>query len=241
MTYHIFCEPKEGLVAHTPVSRLLAEMPLLREWVGMSCEDMWPSATRVVDAIVKWPGSEEPFQAGFNLANNTKDPIYIEIMKDPSRAKRMADAMSFFHSLPGLEISHLLDCYDWAAVGSDNNAVVVDVGGSHGPVSVALASRFPSIRCIVQDLPEVVMSAKAPPEVEDRVEFMPHNYFTAQPVKAADVYYFRWILHNWSDKYAILILRALIPALKYHARIIVSEICIPPYGTLSAYQERSVR
>ena len=241
MTCRIFREPIEGVVAHTPMSKVLAEMPLVREWIGQSCEDMWPAATRVVDAMVKWPGSEEPTHTGFNISNDTQDPIYTAISKDPKRAKRFANAMSFFHSRPGLEISYLLNNYDWAGIGNGSDGVFVDVGGSHGFVSIELAKRFPPVNCIVQDRPEVIKNATIPLPLVDRVKFMEHDFFTEQPIKGADVYFLRWILHNWSDKYAILILKALVPALKHGAKVIVNEFCIPPYGTLSLFQERSVR
>jgi len=47
MTWHIFKEPRKGYVAHTGPSEALAEIPLLGEWVGMICEEMWPSAAQV--------------------------------------------------------------------------------------------------------------------------------------------------------------------------------------------------
>ena len=47
MTKHIFKEPSTGIVAHTAASQVLAEVPIMRDWVGMVCEEMWPSAARV--------------------------------------------------------------------------------------------------------------------------------------------------------------------------------------------------
>lgn len=243
MTYRIFHEPHQGVVAHTAASKVLAENALVRGWIGQSCEDMWPSASRAVEAITKWPGSEEPHQTGFNLACDTLDPLYVEIGKDAHRAKRFADAMTFFHSQPGLGVSHVLDNYEWENIGNEANgrAIFVDVGGSHGDVSIEIAQRFSSIECIIQDLPEVVAEAIVPSHLSGRVRFMAHNFFTEQPIKGADVYYFRWILHNWSDKYAVRILRALVPALKHGARVIVSEICMPGHRELPLYQERFLR
>lgn len=51
---------------------------------------------------------------------------------------------------------------------------MVDVGGSHGSVAVDIARRFPKIRCIVQDLPEVVRqgAARLPDDLKKRVQFM---------------------------------------------------------------------
>jgi hypothetical protein len=48
-------------------------------------------------------------------------------------------------------------------------------------------------------------------------------------------------LHDWSDKYAIKILRALAPALKRGARIFINEAVIPEPSVLSPLDEQSIR
>lgn len=148
--------------------------------------------------------------------------------------------MSWFSAMPGFEPTHILVNYPWEAIG---NGTVVDVGGSYGTISIALVKQFPLLHCIVQDRSEVVAEgrAKCPPELIDRLTFMEHDFFTTQPVKGADVYYLRWILHDWSDKYSICILRSLIPALKPGARIVVNEHILPEPGTVSSYSEKLIR
>lgn len=106
------------------------------------------------------------------------------------------------------------------------------VGGSNGFVAIALAEAFSNLKCIVQDLPTVVKDMKAPANLSGRIEFLAHDFFEPQPVKNADVYFFRWILHNWPDKYAVRILQSLIPALKVGAKIIVYDEVLPPHGVL---------
>jgi hypothetical protein len=75
-----------------------------------------------------------------------------------------------------------------------------------------------------------------------RVSFMSHDFFTPQTV-VADVYLLRWILHNWSDKYCVRILRALIPALKPGARVIVNEDVRPAFDSAipSRWREEKMR
>ena len=150
--------------------------------------------------------------------------------------------MSMFNSREGMEPSHLLDAYPFSSLNSGQSALFVDVGGSHGPVSIALAQRFPFMRCIVQDLPETIAKKPTvPPELQGRVEWMAHDFFTPQPVTNADVYYFRWVFHDWSDKYSVQILRNLIPALKPGSRVLVSEYCLPEPGIISPIKERMLR
>ena len=240
MTYYVFHEPSRGLVAHTAMSRALAEMPLLCQLLDFTSGELWPSSTRVVDAMEKWPESEEPNQAGFSIAHNTDRPMMDVVGEDPERSKRMAGAMSFMHAGPGYSIRHVLNNVDW---GNAEFGSLVDVGGSMGTVAIEIARHFPKMRCIMQDRPEVIAKAKIPTDLQDegRLEFMAHDFFTQQPVKGADIYLLRWILHDWSDRYAIKILRSLVPALKQGARVLILDLCLLPPCTLSAYKERPAR
>ena len=65
MTQHIFKEPRPGYVAHTAISKQIAEDPLMRDWIAFMCNEEWRAAPRVVDAMAKWPGSEEPEHTGW--------------------------------------------------------------------------------------------------------------------------------------------------------------------------------
>lgn len=47
MTFHIFREPRKGVVAHTAASKLLADDTLMRQWVGMVSEEIWPATCKV--------------------------------------------------------------------------------------------------------------------------------------------------------------------------------------------------
>lgn len=62
MTKHIFKEARKGVVAHTAASRLLAENAEIHDWVGASTDELWQAASQTVNALVKYPGSQEPNQ-----------------------------------------------------------------------------------------------------------------------------------------------------------------------------------
>ena len=134
--------------------------------------------------------------------------------------------------------------YPSSAEGSSINLSFPKVGGSHGHVAFAIAQKFPSLSIIVQDLGPVVAAARdnVPSELGSRVTFMPYNFLTEQqPVKNADVYFFRWVLHNWADRYCTKILRNLIPALKPGAKIVVNDIVLPEAGAIPHWHEARVR
>jgi O-methyltransferase domain len=122
-----------------------------------------------------------------------------------------------------------------------------DISLPGGHVSKALAESFPSFTVIVQDASEVVEQsnvALAAAQAEGRllnVSFQEHNFFSPQPVKDADVYFLRQIMHDWPKKEATMILRALLPALKPGTRVLVSEYVIPPPGRLTGLDDKIIR
>ena len=166
--------------------------------------------------------------------------MYQVLESDPRRAKRFGEAMSLFASNKGMEPFHILDNYDWKnVVGS---GLVVDLGGNRGQIAIPLAERFPALNVLVQDLDNVVDGAEesVPENVKGRVKFMAHDFFTKQKVRA-QIYYIRWCLHNWSDTYAIKILRCLIPALESGTRVIVHDSCIPERHEMPRWREKRLR
>jgi hypothetical protein len=229
----VLLEPSPGVIAHSAMSNAIANVPLLREWIEETCENMWSSGPRIVSALEKWPGSEEPNQTAWNLAHHTDDSFFASLGKNEAAAKRFADSMSFFQAGPGMQTNLIVDNYEWG-----NYKSIVDVGGSHGAIALELTKRHSHMTAVVQDLPEVISAAPSPPE---RVTFQAYNFFTPQLVQHADVYLFRMIFHNWGDKYCVQILRNLIPALKKGSRIVINDHVIPPPGVLSPYKDRTVR
>ncbi|KUJ22193.1 putative O-methyltransferase [Mollisia scopiformis] len=238
ITHRIFREPRRGIVTHTAISKAIATIPLLQSFLGLVTEEIWPASTRIVDAIEKWPNSEEPNETGYNLATNQYETYFNGMKKDPDRGKRFADVMNFTHAGGKFERAGLIAHYDWACM---SEGLVVELGGSQGMMCFDLARYSPKMKCISQDLPDVVAGVEVPEDLKGRVEVVAHDFFTEQPVKNADAYLFRWIFHDWSDKYSIRILRKLIPALKHGARIVTGKVCLPEPGSISYSIERRMR
>ena len=224
MINRIFQETQPGYVQHTAASRLLRDDPEAMDAVGFLVEDINPASTKVIEAFEKYPGSGEPNKTGFNVENNTSDPFYLEIAKTPERARRFGGGMRFMTRGSIYDISHLIHGYDWSEL-DKTDGTVVDCGGGHGGVSRALASATSKLQFIVQNLPGTAQEGERllPEHLRERITFMSHDFFTPQPVKGADIYFFRFILHNWSDKYSIEILRNLLPAMKSGSRVVIYE------------------
>ncbi|KAL9598141.1 MAG: hypothetical protein Q9219_004697 [cf. Caloplaca sp. 3 TL-2023] len=240
MAHHrVFREPRKGMVAHSAASRRLLEDESSRAALGLMFEDSVPSFTRTVEAMQKFP-EREPNMTGFCLAHDTDKSVFDYMHDHPLKAKRFAGAMTAFATYQGNAPETLVKGYPWPSIGK---GTLVDVGGSEGTYSIAIAQACPDLNVIVQDLPEAIQAAKAkklPTDVAGRVAFMEHDMFKEQTV-AADAYLFRWIFHDWPDSYVVKILHQLIPALKPGARVVISEHIAPDPGTCSLLEERKIR
>lgn len=239
MTNNIFQESRPGYVRHTAASQKLREEPGLFDAVGFLSDDFQAASTKVIEAMKKYPGSEEPNHTGFNVEYNTSDLVYTELAKFPERARRFGGGMRYLTRVEGYDIKYLVDGYHWSEL-DKAEATVVDVGGGQGAVSQALASATTKLKFIVQDFPDTIKEGEAllPEHLRSRVTFMSHDFFTPQPVKGADVYFFRWILHNWSDKYCVKILQNLIPAMKDGSRVLLYEYVMPETTDLPWSEKR---
>lgn len=239
MTNFIFCEPRPGYIAHTAASRVLKENCLISSLMGMGSDELFPALSKELETLEKHPGSEEPTEAGWSLANSAHAPMFEELAKrQPKRAGTMAFAMEALGAM--MPDSIIVSNYDWASLGT---ATVVDVGGGKGIVCKQLARHFPDLSFVVQDLEDTIAAGKAtlPAELKERIVYMTHDFFAPQPVKDADVYYFRAIFHDWPNKYCVQILRNLIPALKKGARVIIHDPHTPDPLTMAPWQERQAR
>lgn len=156
----------------------------------------------------------------------------------PDRARRFAGAMS---STSKASLDALAEHFDWASL--HTSPTVVDVGGAQGHASLHLARRFPTLKFVVQDIPEVISGAegKVPEELADRVTLVAHDMFTVQPPHDADVYLLRYVLHDWPDKYCIRVIENIVPVLKKGARVVLQEHILAEHGALGLLQEMQVR
>lgn len=150
--------------------------------------------------------------------------------------------MQVLTSQPGQSLDYLVTGYPWNSLEKD--ATVVDVGGSEGYVSAAIAAAHSHLNFVVQDRPEVVERASKSksfsPDIDNRLDFVAYDFLTPQKVQG-DVYLFRWILHDWPDAYVIKILRNQIPALRNGTKIVLNEQLMPAPGSVPLFVERQIR
>lgn len=236
MTNFIFYEPEPNYIAHTMLSATLAREPSFATFLRLVLVDLAPIAVALPSALRKWPQSEAPIECGVNAAFNTNDPFFKWLSRNEMRQARFDAGMVGFSTSEGQAGGRPdnvdVAAYPWGEV-LPSNASVVDVGGGSGHVSRALAKAFPTFTITVQDRPEVIDATRKENSAPHNVSFQAHSFFEPQPLAGADVYFLRQIMHDWPRKEAIDILRALVPALKPGARVLISEYVVPAAEELS--------
>ncbi|KAH7053461.1 O-methyltransferase-domain-containing protein [Macrophomina phaseolina] len=224
VAYGVFRETEQGFITHTPMSKLMRDDEDWLDAAKWATEDNWSIAVRAVDALERWPGSHKPTETAFNLSRDTSDTFFEHLAKFPQKLKTLSGHFRAVSALPSHRPDDLSRSRLWREIDMPR-ATLVDVGGNYGYVSMQVAQATKDIRFIVQDRPEKVRLGEdcLPAEYKDRISFQPHDLFMEQPLKGADVYFLRKVLHEWADPICVQILRNLVPALKYGARIVVYE------------------
>lgn len=98
-----------------------------------------------------------------------------------------------------------------------------------GGFCLQLAQLYPNLKLVLQDREPAVKKAegevwpKENPEAltTGRIRFVPHDFFQPNPEHDADVYWLRYILHDWSDDYCVRILNGIKQSMGPRSRILI--------------------
>ncbi|PNH47456.1 hypothetical protein VD0004_g823 [Verticillium dahliae] len=123
--------------------------------------------------------------------------------------------------------AHLHD-FPWASLGA---ATVVDVGGGVGGFCLQLSHLYPDLKFVLQDRGPAIVKAQNevwPREnpaalAAGRIQFVAHDFFEKNPVPEADVYWLRYVLHDWSDDYCVRILSGIRQSMGPRSRILICD------------------
>jgi hypothetical protein len=113
---------------------------------------------------------------------------------------------------------------------SEDQALIVDIGGSTGHALIEFASSNPEIkgRKILQDLPTCIDTLDKDHLASYGIEAMSHDFFTPQPITNAKAYYLKMVLHDWPAEQCVQILSNIRSAMKPgYSRILLNEFVIP--------------
>ena len=241
----LFAESAPGVFVHSAASAALARTPELCAVGRMAAGPLTSTVVRTADALelqqarrngvsktvfsgqsqlgpedpafcLAFPGYSGPFELA--KANKEFAEVGHAFMRDQGSTSRM-------------RIEHLLEARNWSDAGE---ARIVDVGGSLGHASIALASILPKACFVVQDVGTIALDqgrafvSQQLPHLADRISFEQHDFFTPMPAATAgDFFLLQWILHDWNDTDAKRIIQNLVPGLKSGARVLIADAVRP--------------
>lgn len=137
ITERIFTELAPGFVAHSAASRLLATDSGMQATVGHMLEGASSSSARMVEALEKFKGSQEPPASAWTL--NFGAPFFGYMSQHPQILDRFAACMGAWSGNVDF-VAHMVDSFDWSALG-DGLVVDVSVHSEKKPVSAKLTCR----------------------------------------------------------------------------------------------------
>jgi 6-hydroxytryprostatin B O-methyltransferase len=261
----IFSEPEPGQIAHTAASATLAKNKNLHDMTLFNSGFSTRIVVGLADALrAQQEKQENAPEAAFNLAYPAYVNLFDYVGKNPTASQEYFSYLDGRSQLSRYAVGKVAKSWDWASLGS---GTIVDVGfclfsisirsthlicffkvgGSSGYTSIALANSFSAAKFVVQDVNVAGLemgraSISGKPDLESRITFQEHDFFTPQPVEAS-VYFFRHILHDWSDEDCIRIIQSLLPALQDGSRVMLSEGVMPEPPALRSvlFEDKHVR
>ena len=245
MTLRVFAEPEPETVKHTAASKLLLDRGTFLNTKFIS-HDTFQTAAVHLKALEKW-GHETlaPNETAHNIAHNSDKPFFEWLRDEPKGAQDFADLMAYLFKSSARGHTSLLESYDWNKLGK---ITMVDVGGSSGHCSIAIAKVNPDMTFIVQDLPNIAAQSSdpattiVPPELRDRITFQGHDMLEEQPV-LADAYFMRMVLHDWPDDFCVKALANIAKAMarRQGSRLYIVDSVLPAPSELLTVLERPMR
>lgn len=110
---------------------------------------------------------------------------------------------------------------------------LLDVAGGSGGFAIALAQRYPQMRCSVADLPivcELAAELIAHYGVQDQVDTLPLNMFFEAWPTGYDAMFFSCVLHDWNLEQRTQLIQNAFAALPSGGRIYIHEMLLNDVG-----------
>ncbi|CAG7559938.1 unnamed protein product [Fusarium equiseti] len=244
MTTGFLCETKDGRLSHNALSCYFVTDVHMRTQLLYMFNQTVPVMAALKEATARWGSTSQTNETAYNIVYDTDLSFFGYLKANPDLGEAFHAYMkSRAVSHTGSNVEHLLHAFNWKTFGE---ATVVDIGGSSGSTSIMLATAFPSLNLIIQDLPEPIQNARSrisdlPSDIQSRISMMEYDFFTPQPIKHADVYLLRTILHDWPDADAVKILQGVVEAMGPNSRLLIMDMVLPQPGSGSKTFEAALR
>ncbi len=208
----VFCLTEQGVVSHTPMSRLLrtdVEASLhhgARFWTEPGSWRAWEE----LDVALR---NGVPHEQAWGVDR-------FDYLRRHQDTARIFD--QFMSHCPDGRHQAVADSYDFSGIDT-----IVDVGGGNGEALRRILGRFDAPRGVLYDRHDVVSAVDDGDLVEGRIRVEGGDFFQRVP-SGADLYLLVCVLHDWSDKDCERILKSCRVAMKPGGRLLVCERVMEP-------------
>ncbi|KAE8244496.1 hypothetical protein A4X13_0g6558 [Tilletia indica] len=196
--------------------------------------DVLPSASKLDEGL-----SDKEHSAAFSVAHSGAARAFGGVFwdflsREPERGRIFNEAMKEATQHVSISESIFEDVPWQDDFGAKNpKGVFVDVGAGAGHQALSVAPKLPGWEFIIEDLPNVLESSAkelwTTRGSQYNYKLVPQNFFEAQSIKGADVYYMKHIIHDWPDKESVQILKHLRDAADVsRTRLLIADIIIQP-------------
>jgi hypothetical protein len=212
----VFAGDEQGKFSLTPMGNLLRS-------------DI-PGSARPIATYVCDPWSWKPW-GDLAGAVKTGQPVFDRMFGEgvfDYFAKHPDEAATFNEGMTGFSqqaAAAVLKAYDFSKFGT-----IVDVGGGHGALLLAILKANPGVKGVVFDAPQVAVGATEAIKaagMSDRCRAEGGDFFKAVTA-GGDAIVMKNIIHDWNDAKATTILKACRAAIKPSGKLLLVELVVPP-------------
>ncbi len=204
-----------GYFTLTPLAqRLRSDVPeSMRDWCIM-CGSEWHTRS--------WGELFYSVQKGLPSFDRIfGSPIFDYLEKNPGTAAEFHRGVA---SKTSQHVPELLKAYDFSRFQQ-----IVDVGGGHGAFVASLLEAHPKLRAVHFDQPSVIGGARElcrQRGVAERCEFVGGDFFESVPA-GGDLYFLKYIMHDWDDRSCATILRNCRAAISPKGKLVLVDAVVP--------------
>jgi len=227
-TIGICAEREDGSFDLTPLGALLREESphSQRAWTIWWGHHLWPVWGNLLYSV-------RTGQSARKLLRSTEGFAHL---KDDPEAAAIFNRASV--ELMRLSARDIVRTYDFSGLSR-----IVDIGGAHGALLLAILEAYPSAAGILFDLPHTIDGAKPyveRPDLAGRCDLICGDFFLSVP-PGGDAYILKSVIHDWDEERSLRILRNCHQAMSPTARLLVIEPIVPERLGISAAHQALAR
>jgi hypothetical protein len=210
--FGVFKVMEDGIIAHTPRSRLLrTDTPnslhhAARFWTGPGSWKAWGMLDVAMTGGI-------PHEAAW------KTDRFTYLREHPDEARAFDLMMANF---PDNRHAAIAAAYDFSATD-----LIADIGGGNGAMLRHILARFPKPRGLLFDRQDVIDAVTSNDLMQGRITAKGGSFFDQVP-SSADIYMLIRVLHDWPDEDCIRILRTCRAAMRGHSLLLLGEEILEP-------------